>query len=138
MTVVPTCKTCRHPQKKQIETEFKNGASFQQLSHKWNLTWQSVRNHLVKHFGTEEDEPDELAQEINDLTQEIANARRRGDHLAVKSLLLARKDLRLAKSREVMEGDSLEARYQALIADKELYRYFLDRCVEQFELASRQ
>src|SRR5437879_4321841 len=73
------------------------------------------------------DAVDELQQEIDDITEEIKAARARGDHLSVKSLLLARRDLRLAKSKDISEGATLEARFAKFCDDGELQLYCLDQ-----------
>lgn len=70
---------------------------------------------------------DELEQEIREINEEIANCRKRGDHLSVKSLLLARRDLRLAKNKDVVEGATLEQRFSRFCDDGELQIYALDQ-----------
>jgi hypothetical protein len=69
---------------------------------------------------------DELDCEIEEINREIAAARLRGDHLTVKSLLLARRDLRLAKNKEILEGDTLEARFSKFCDDGELQIFCID------------
>jgi hypothetical protein len=70
---------------------------------------------------------DELEQEIQEINEEIRAARLRKDHLSVKSLLLARRDLRLAKQKEISEGTTLEDRFSAFCDDGELQIYALDQ-----------
>jgi len=121
------CKTCRHVDRDKIEAERRSGVSIRRVSEKYHVSAQSIFNHEKKHLVEPENEVDELTQEINEMTEEIEAAKKRGDHLAAGRLVLKRSELRKEKRLADMdEGNSLEARVRAVVADKELFRKLLD------------
>jgi len=124
--VIARCRICRHPDEQEISREYLSGHSIEELTKKHKLSYWILSKHF-KHLPKKSDaNADPLAHLIDLTMKKLKEAELSGNLKAQTSLILALRDLQLAKNKQMEEGNDLESRFSSFCDDKEFQRYCLD------------